>query len=347
MYFKYMEKYDYEKVVLIQDQATGLKGIICIHNSNLGPALGGARLYNYNNEEDAILDALRLARGMTYKAAAANLPLGGGKAVLIGDPTKIKSQEYFNKFGEHIESLSGKYITAEDMNTTTTDMMHINEKTSYVTGLEGSSGDPSPITALGAFYGLKAALMHKYGNSDISKYSFAIQGAGATGSELIKHLVENDAKAVYYSEVNEKNINRISSLYKNVKLITNDELFNLDVNCLVPCAFGGIINDNTIKNLKVDIICGTANNILLDEVKHGNDLKEKGILYAPDFIVNAGGLINVYHEMIGYNLDEVLKDVELIYGRTLEILENAENKNITTQEAAFKYANNVLVNGIK
>lgn len=342
MYLKYMEKYGYEQLVFIQDEQTNLKGIIAIHNTKLGPALGGARLWDYKTEEEAVFDALRLARGMTYKSAAAGLPLGGGKAVLIGDAAKVKNEAYFKKFGEFIEKFNGNYITAADMNTTTLDMSYINSETKHVTGLEGMSGDPSPITAKGTYYAIKASLKHMFGDDTVMNHSFAVQGVGATGSNVIKELIEEGATKIYFSEVNEEHAKAIKTKYPSLIEVSNEELFKLDVTCLVPCAMGGVLNDKTIPNIKAKIICGTANNVLLDEEKHSQMLNDLNILYAPDFIVNAGGIINVYHEIIGYETNNVLKDVFKIYGRVIEIFELAEDNNINTQEAAMLYANNIL-----
>ena len=342
MYLKYMEKYGFEQLVFIQDKETKLKGIIAIHNTKLGPALGGARMWDYASDDLAALDALRLARGMTYKSAAAGLPLGGGKAVLIGNADEIKSEAYFKRFGKFIETLNGKYITAEDMNTTTKDMAYINTETKHVTGLEGMSGDPSPVTAKGTYYAIKASLKHLYGDDTVLGHSFAIQGVGATGSNIIKELIEEGATKIYFSEVNRAHADAMKKKYPQLIEVSNGELFELDVTCLVPCAMGGVLNDETIPTIKAKIICGSANNVLLDEDRHSEMLKEKNILYAPDFIVNAGGIINVYHEIIGYETNNVLKDVYKIYNRILEIYELANKNNINTQQAAMLYANNIL-----
>lgn len=342
MYLKYMEKYGFEQLVFIQDKETKLKGIIAIHNTKLGPALGGARMWDYESENAAAFDALRLARGMTYKSAAAGLPLGGGKAVLIGKADEIKSEAFFRKFGQFIEALNGKYITAEDMNTTTEDMAYINMETKHVTGLEGMSGDPSPITSKGTYYAIKASLKHLYGSDKVANHSFAIQGVGATGSSIIKELIEEGAREIYFSEVNQVHSDAIKEKYPELIEVSNGELFKLNVTCLVPCAMGGVLNDETIPLINAKIICGTANNVLLDEEIHSQMLKDRNILYAPDFIVNAGGIINVYHEIIGYETNNVLKDVFKIYNRILEIYEIANTKNINTQQAAMLYANNIL-----
>lgn len=336
--FKMMEKHDYEQLVYFQDKETGLKGIICIHDTTLGPALGGTRIWNYKNEDDATIDVLRLARGMTYKNAAAGLNLGGGKAVLIGDADKVKSEAYFRNFGRYVESLNGRYITAEDVNTTTKDMSYINMETNHVVGLEGKSGNPSPITALGAFHGIKAALKHRFGCDDISKYSYAIQGVGQTGGYLMDYLFEAGATKIYYAEINERNIKKIQEKHPKAVLVEPDLIYSQEVDVFVPCALGGVLNDKTIPLIKAQIVAGTSNNVLSNEKKHDQMLKDANILYAPDFVINAGGVINVYHEIHGYNKETVIKDIEKIYDRLTEIFNIAKEKNIPTQRAANIFA---------
>jgi leucine dehydrogenase len=336
--FEYMEKHDYEQLIYFYDKTTGLKGITAIHDTTLGPALGGTRIWNYASEEDAVMDALRLARGMTYKSAAAGLNLGGGKTVLIGDAQTCKSEAYFRALGRYVQSLNGRYITAEDVNTNTKDMEFIHMETEHVVGLEGRSGNPSPVTAWGAFHGIRAALKFKYGNDDITQYTFAVQGAGQTGYYLIGYLLEAGAKKIYFSEINQRHITRMAEEHPEVEFVTTEELFKLDVNVLCPCALGGILNDETIPTIQAPIIAGTANNVLQDEDKHGNMIKDKGILYAPDFVINGGGVINVYHELIGYNRENAMKAVEKIYDRLLTIFKIAQDENIHTQKAAIVFA---------
>jgi len=326
--FDYMEKHRYEQVVYFHDKTTGLKGITCIHNTTLGPALGGTRLWNYASEEEAVIDCLRLSRGMTYKAAAAGLNLGGGKTVLIGDPDKVKSEGYFRALGRYVQSLNGRYITAEDVNTSTKDMDF--------------------------FHGIRAALMHVYGAIDFSKHTFAVQGAGQTGYYLINKLVEMKAKKIYFTEINEKHIARLQKEHPEVEFVQPKDIYGLDVDVFAPCALGGVLNDDTIPLIKASIVAGTANNVLLEEDIHGNMIKDKKILYAPDFVINAGGLINVYHELKGYNIGRATRDIEKIYDRLLEIFKIAENENIHTQLAAKVFAkkrietiNNIQDNYIK
>ncbi len=338
--FDYMERYGYEQLIYFHDKTTGLKGVTCIHDTTLGPSLGGTRIWNYESEDDAVLDCLRLARGMTYKNAAAGLNLGGGKTVLIGDASTVKSEAYFRALGRYVQSLNGRYITAEDVNTTTKDMDYIHMETDYVVGLEGKSGNPSPITALGAFHGIRAALKFRFGSDDISRYTYAIQGAGETGRALISYLLEANAKKIYYSEINPKNIQKMEKEFPDCELVDPDNIYSLDVDVFAPCALGAVMNDKTIPILKSKIVAGNANNVLSDEERHGLMLKERGILYAPDFVINAGGVINVYHELHNYNRERVIKDVEKIYDRLLEIFRISEAENVHTQKAALVYAEN-------
>ncbi len=336
--FEYMERHGYEQLIYFYDKTTGLKGITCIHNTTLGPALGGTRLWNYADEEEATKDVLRLARGMTYKNAAAGLNIGGGKTVLIGDANKVKSEAYFRALGRYVQSLNGRYITAEDINVNTRDLEFVKMETDHVVGLEGKSGNPSPFTALGAFYGIRASLKKKFGTDDISLFTFAVQGCGQTGYYLIKHLVEAKAKKIYFSEINEKHIKRMNEEYPQVEFVSPEAIFELDVDVFCPCALGAIINSNTIPKLKAKVIAGTANNVLDDENIHGPMLLDKDILYAPDFVINAGGVINVYQEIIGYDRNAAISDISKIYDRLLQIYEISEKENINTQAAAKVFA---------
>ena len=336
--FDYMEKHDYEQIVYFYDKTTGLKGVTVIHDTTLGPALGGTRIWNYASEEDAVMDCLRLARGMTYKSAAAGLNLGGGKTVLIGDAQTCKSEAYFRALGRYVQSLNGRYITAEDVNTNTKDMEFIHMETDHVVGLEGRSGNPSPVTAWGAFHGIRAALKHRFGNDDVSNYSYAIQGAGQTGYYLINYLIEAGAKKIYFTEINQRHIQRMAEEHPQVEFVPSNDIYAMDVDVFCPCALGAVLNDDTIPQIKAPIIAGTANNVLQDEDRHGNMIKDKGILYAPDFVINGGGVINVYHELIGYNRDNAMKAVEKIYDRLLTIFKIAEKEDIHTQKAAIVFA---------
>jgi leucine dehydrogenase len=336
--FEYMEKHGYEQLVFFHDKATGLKGITCIHNTQLGPALGGTRLWNYDNEDDATLDVLRLARGMSYKAAAAGLNLGGGKTVLIGDADKVKSEAYFRGLGRYVQTLNGRYITAEDVNTSTKDMDYVHMETDYVVGLKHKSGNPSPMTALGAYHGIRSALKEVYGDDSVKGKTFAVQGAGQTGYYLIGYLLEAKAKKIYFTEINEKHIEKVKKTYPEVEFVKPDDIYGLEVDVFSPCALGAVLNDKTIPQLKCKIVAGTANNVLDDEEKHGNMLKDNNILYAPDFVINAGGLINVYHELQGYKKENAVNDIEKIYDRLLDIYKLAKDNDTHTQHAAKLFA---------
>ena len=336
--FDYMQKHQYEQVVYFYDKSTGLKGITVIHNTTLGPALGGTRIWNYPTEEEALVDCLRLARGMTYKSAAAGLNLGGGKTVLIGDAATLKSEAYFRSLGRYVQSLNGRYITAEDVNTSTKDMSYVAMETDHVVGLEGKSGNPSPITALGVFHGVKAGLQYKFGDSEIEKYTFAVQGAGQTGYFLIGNLLEAGAKKIYFTEINPRHIERMKQEHPEVEYVKPEDIFAKDVDVFCPCALGGVLNEQTIPLLKAPIIAGSANNVLLDEEVHGKMIQDRGIIYCPDFVINAGGIINVYHELHGYVKERVMADTKKIYDRLLEVLAIADHQGITSQQAAKVFA---------
>lgn len=344
--FDKMKEHDYEQIVFFSDNETGLKGITVIHNTVLGPSLGGSRLWNYESEEQALEDCLRLARGMTYKSAAAGLNLGGGKTVLIGDANTVKSEAYFRTFGRFVQGMGGRYITAEDVNTTTQDMKYINMETDYVVGLEGKSGNPSPFTALGAFYGIKASIKHKFDSDEISDFSYALQGVGQTGFNVLKLLMEHNPKKVYYTDINPKNIEKAREAYPECIYVEPEEIFSCDVDVLVPCALGGVMNDETIPQIKAKVVAGTSNNILLDEKKHSQMLMDRDILIAPDFVINAGGVINVYHELHDYKEERVRSDIKQIYDRLLEIYKISEKENISTFQAAKVFAKN-RIEGIK
>lgn len=329
--FAYMEKYDYEQVVFNYDEVSGLKAIIAIHDTTLGPALGGTRIWNYRTEEEALLDALRLARGMTYKSAAAGLNLGGGKAVIIGDARKIKSEELLRAYGRFIQSLNGRYITAEDVGTTVDDMTIIAEETNYVTGLPGTSGDPSPVTAFGVWRGMKAAADEVFGSPDLQGRVVAIQGLGHVGYHLAKHISEEGGKLIV-TDIDKERVNRVVKDF-GAEAVKPDEIYGVDCDIFAPCALGAVINDNTIPRLKCQIVAGAANNVLAKE-RHGDILEEKGIFYAPDYVINAGGVINVYEELQGYNHERALNKASKIYDNIKKVIEISKRDNIPTYKAA-------------
>lgn len=338
--FSHITQMGHEQVVFCQDEATGLKAIIAIHNTVLGPALGGTRMWNYATDEEALIDVLRLSRGMTYKAAISGLNLGGGKAVLIGDPAKLKNEAFMRRFGRFVDSLGGRYITAEDVNMKTRDMEYVHMETDYVTGIPesmGGSGDPSPVTAYGVYMGMKATAQHVYGSDNLSGKSVVVQGVGQVGMYLVDHLTKDGAK-VYISDIVEEKLKRVAK-NSGAEVVGMDEVYDLDVDIYAPCALGATLNDDTIPRLKASIIAGGANNQLKEERRHGYMLIDRGITYAPDFLINAGGLINVGAEYYGpFNREKAHHDAEKIYDTTLAILKMATDESISTQEAAIKIA---------
>ncbi len=336
--FKYMEKYDYEQLVFCQDEASGLKAIIAIHDTTLGPALGGARMWTYASEENAIEDALRLARGMTYKNAAAGLNLGGGKTVIIGDPFKDKNEEMFRALGRFIQGLNGRYITAEDVGTTVTDMDLIHEETNYVTGISpafGSSGNPSPVTAYGVYRGMKAAAKEAFGSDSLEGRTISVQGLGNVAYKLCEYLHNEGAKLVV-TDINQAAIDRVVHDF-GATAVAPDDIYSQEVDIFSPCALGAILNDETIPQLKARVVAGSANNQLQDS-RHGDILHELGIVYAPDYVINAGGVINVADELYGYNRERAMKRVDGIYDSIEKIFTISKRDGIPTYVAANRLA---------
>lgn len=336
--FKVLEQYDYEQVVFCQDKTSGLKAIIAIHDTTLGPALGGTRMWTYASEEAAIEDALRLARGMTYKNAAAGLNLGGGKTVIIGDPRKDKNEEMFRAFGRYIQGLNGRYITAEDVGTTVADMDLIHEETSYVTGISpafGSSGNPSPVTAYGVYRGMKAAAKEAFGTDSLEGKVVAVQGVGNVAYALCKHLHEEGAQLIV-TDINKEAVQRAVEEF-GAKAVDPDEIYGVECDIYAPCALGATINDETIPQLKAKVIAGSANN-QLKEARHGDIIHEMGIIYAPDYVINAGGVINVADELYGYNAERAMKKVETLYDAIAKVIEISKRDGIPTYVAADRMA---------
>jgi len=330
---------NHEQIVFCNDKDTGLKAIIGIHNTVLGPALGGTRMWQYNSEWEALNDVLRLSRGMTFKSAITGLNLGGGKAVIIGDARTQKTPELMKRFGEFVHSLSGRYITAEDVGMATSDMDLVRTVTPYVTGISeaiGGAGNPSPITAYGVFMGMKAAAKYAYGSDILEDKVVYVQGIGNVGEALVENLSNEGAK-IYISDINEKRLEEVRDKY-SCEIYTGDNIYAEQMDIYAPCALGATVNDQTIDLLKAKVIAGAANNQLADENKHGTLLREKGIVYAPDFLINAGGIINVYAELENYDRKEIVRKTENIYNTTLEILTNAESSGVTTHEAALAIA---------
>ncbi len=333
--FGKLQKYDHEQVVICSEPDIGLKAIIAVHNTTLGPALGGVRMWPYNNEQEAIRDVLRLSRGMTYKAAISGLNLGGGKAVIIGDPRTDKNEYLLRAFGRYVDSLGGRYITAEDVGMEVQDMEWIRMETKYVTGLPkatGGGGTPSPVTAYGTYMGMKACAKKAYGSDSLSGKRISIQGAGHVSSHLA-HLLSEEGGELFICDIYEDKVNELADEVK-AKVVDPNEIYGLDVDIFSPCALGGVINDETIDQLKCDIIAGSANNVLDDEERHGAILLDKGILYAPDYVINAGGIINIASELSGYNEERAHDQASRIYDTILDILKYSENNDIPTSTAS-------------
>ncbi|WHZ01661.1 branched-chain amino acid dehydrogenase [Neobacillus sp. YX16] len=336
--FKYLEQYDYEQVVFCQDKQSGLKAIIAIHDTTLGPALGGTRMWTYESEAAAIEDALRLAKGMTYKNAAAGLNLGGGKTVIIGDPRKDKSEELFRAFGRYIQGLNGRYITAEDVGTTVADMDLIHEETDYVTGISpafGSSGNPSPVTAYGVYVGMKAAAKEAFGTDSLEGKVVAIQGVGNVAYTLCKYLHEEGAQLIV-TDINKEAVQRAVEDF-GARAVEPNEIYGVECDIYAPCALGATVNDDTIPQLKAKVIAGSANNQLKD-TRHGDLIHEMGIVYAPDYVINAGGVINVADELYGYNHERAMKKVDQIYASIEKVIAISKRDGIPTYVAADRMA---------
>lgn len=325
----------HEEIVMCSDPSVGYKGILAVHSTKLGPALGGTRFWQYATDEEAITDALRLSRGMTYKNAVAGLHLGGGKSIIIGDNKTKDREKIFRAHGRFVESLGGRYITAEDVGTSTKDMSYVQMETTHVAGLAGKSGDPSPVTAHGVFRAVQASANRKWGSDSLEGKTVAIQGCGSVGTYLAKELHAAGAKLIV-SDIDSAKAARVAQL-TGARIVEGDAIFTADADIFSPCALGGIINDTTIPKLKVEIVAGGANNQLLEE-RHGDALQAKGILYAPDYVANAGGVINVYGEVVGWDEQRALDKAEDIYDTILKVFDIAEAKRIPTYEAADRLA---------
>lgn len=333
---------NHQQVVFCNDPDTGLKAIIAIHNTTLGPALGGCRMQPYQSVDAALFDVLRLSKGMTYKCAAADVDFGGGKAVIIGDPNKDKSPELFRAFGQFVESLNGRFYTGTDMGTSPEDFVHSLKETNCIVGVDevyGGSGDSSVPTAQGVIYGIEATNLTVWGSKNLYGKSYAIQGLGKVGAKVAEQLLHAGAD-LYVSDINEYAINQLVTKAKEIgagiKVVGGDEIYSVEADVFVPCALGGIINDHTVEQLKVKAVVGSANNQLIEN-HHGAMLQEKGILYAPDYIVNAGGLIQVADELYEPNKERVLRKTKAIYNSLMDVYKEAEKMNITTVEAANNF----------
>jgi leucine dehydrogenase len=335
--FETIHTTEHEQVVFCHNKDAGLKGIIAIHNTTLGPALGGLRMWPYATEQEALDDVLRLSRGMTYKAAVAGLNLGGGKSVLIGDPRTDKSEALFRAFGRFIDSLNGRYITAEDVGIDVNDMEYVFQETDNCVGVHqvhGGSGDPSPFTAFGTLQGIRASLQNKFGNEDVGNFSYAVQGVGHVGYELVK-LLRNEGAKVFVTDINEEAVQACVAL--GCEAVGLDEIYEVDADVFCPTALGAVVNEHTIPRFKFKIVCGAANNQLAND-EAGNELAARGILYAPDYAVNAGGLMNVSIEFEGYNRERAKRMMRTIYYNVSKIFQIAERDGIPTWKAADRMA---------
>lgn len=335
---------NHEQVVYCSDKASGLKAIIAVHSTALGPAAGGCRFWDYASDEAALKDVLRLSKGMTYKNAMAGLKLGGGKGVIIGDPKSLKSDDLFKAFGTAVNNLNGRYYTAEDVNITTGDMAIVNQSTEFVSGLEGKSGNPGPFTALGTFLGIKAAVKFKLGKDDLTGIKVAVQGLGSVGYSLCEKL-HNAGAELIVTDINQVALDKAAAEL-NATVVGLDEIYSQDVDVFSPCALGASIDDNSIAQLKAVIIAGCANNQLA-EARHDQILLEKGILYAPDYVINAGGIINVALEIYPepYCADSATKLVENIYHTLMNVFETAAAQNMPTGLIADQMARDIIAKG--
>jgi leucine dehydrogenase len=332
---------DHEQIVFCSDNASGLKAIIAVHSTKLGAAVGGCRMWDYANEEEALVDVLRLSKGMTYKNAMAGLKMGGGKSVIIGDAKTLKSEALFKAFGEALNGLNGRYLSAEDVNITTSDIAIANTVTPFVTGTEGKSGNPAPFTALGTFLGIKASVKHKLNRDDLIGLKVAVQGLGSVGYQLCDHLYKAGAELVI-TDINQIALDLAATEF-NARVVGLDEIYDQDVDVYAPCALGATINDNTLNRIKAGIIAGCANNQLA-EPRHDKALVKRGILYAPDYVINAGGIINVSFED-NYNSEKSTTKVGKIYHTLLDIYAKAEAQSRPTGIIADEMAREIINNG--
>ena len=334
MDFERLYKEGHEEVVFFSDPSCNLKAIVAIHSTVLGPALGGTRMWPYASTDEAITDVLRLSKGMTYKSSISGLNLGGGKAVIIGDPEKDKTEALLRSYGRYIESLKGRYITAKDVNVTVKDIEHIFTETDYVVGTSrvcGGSGDPSPYTAEGVFRGIEATCARAFGERSVRGRRVVLQGVGAVGAHLGKILQENGAK-IFFTDINSSNVERFKEMAPTAEWVELESVYDIDCDIYSPCALGATVNDQTIERLKCKIICGSANNQLA-EPRHGKILRQRGIVYGPDYLVNAGGLMNVSIEFEGWSEQRVMAMIDTIFDTTMKIFKISDEKDISVAEA--------------
>ncbi|MGH7545638.1 MAG: Glu/Leu/Phe/Val family dehydrogenase [Gemmatimonadota bacterium] len=333
--FQLMREHDHEQVVFTYEPAAGYRGIIAVHDTTLGPALGGTRFWNYASDEEALVDVLRLSRAMTYKAAVAGLNLGGGKSVIIGDPKMPRRELIFRAHGRAVESLKGRYITAEDVGTSVEDMDYVHMETSHVVGIAGRSGDPSPVTAYGVYRGIKACAEVAFGDGSLRDKRVAVQGVGHVGYHLCSHVAAEGAR-LFVTDIDADRVKRAVADFR-AEAVKPDDIYDVEADLFAPCALGGVLNETTIPRLRVKIVAGGANNQLADE-HQDNALQARDILYAPDYVINAGGLINVYSELVGWAPERAKRKAGEIHETLLQIFEIAGHEGITTSEAADRVA---------
>jgi leucine dehydrogenase len=332
--FSSLAQDQHEQVVFCSDRVSGLRSIITIHDTTLGPAIGGVRMYPYESEEEALKDVLLLSKAMTYKAAAAGINLGGGQGVIIGDPEKDKNELILRAFGKCVDSLNGRYITAEDVGTTVEDMETVRYETRWVTGLSealGGGGDPGKVSAIGVKHGLLACVQEVLGRKSLKGVSVVIQGLGNVGMYLAQILHQDGCK-LFVSDIVPSKAEKAKEDFK-AEIVSPDEVYQVKADVFSPCALGGIINDDTVEKLKVKIVAGGANNQLAEE-RHGKILQKRNIFYAPDFVIGAGGLINVVNELEGHKPERALKKAEGIYDLMKKVIEISKSQNLPTSVAA-------------
>lgn len=342
--FEEMKKYGVEQVIFNYDEISGLKAIISIHDTTIGPASGGCRMWNYRSTDDAVIDAIRLSKGMTYKSAASGCNFGGGKTVIIGDPKTDKSEALFRALGRFVQTLNGRYYTGTDVGTNSQDFVYASQESDYLVGLPeeyGGSGDTAIPTAYGIYMGMKAAAKKTYGDESLKGLIVAVQGIGKVGHLVVDYLIEEGAKVIV-TDISEDSLIGLKEKYPSIKTVAPDEIFEQECDIFSPCALGAIINDETIPKLKCKIIAGSANNQLAEEDIHGEILHKKGILYAPDYVINAGGLIQVSDplETGDINIDRVMAKTKNIYNILMEIFTLSEEKDVPTYKAANELAEN-------
>ncbi|HET6341029.1 MAG TPA: Glu/Leu/Phe/Val dehydrogenase dimerization domain-containing protein [Gemmatimonadota bacterium] len=340
--FDLMQDYGHEQVVFCHDEESGLKSIIAIHDTTLGPALGGTRMWPYRSTQEALIDVLRLSEGMTYKAAVAGLELGGGKSVILGDPKTDKTEALLRAHGRFVDTLGGRYITAEDVGISVDDMEYVYQATRHVTGIRSSprgSGDPSPVTAYGVYWGIKASCRQKLGSDDLSGVRIAVQGAGHVGYHLCEDLAAEGA-VISITDIDQERVNRVVEEF-GATPIAPDDIYDVDCEVFAPCALGAVINDQTLRRLRCRVVAGAANNQLAED-RHGDAVDARGILYAPDYVINAGGLISVYSEIVGYDAETAKEKARGIYETLLKVYRIAEEDAIPTYRAAERLARHRL-----